>query len=62
MENKSGIIIKTLIEKLRKNTHYLGELAVAETHGTYGSRADIAMQNGDNTEVYSVIVIKHAYC
>lgn len=62
MKNKAGVIVMTLIEKLKKNTHYFGNLAVVETHGSYGSRAEIAMQSGDKTELYSVIVVKHASC
>lgn len=62
LENKAGMIVRTLIEKLKKNTHFFGELAVVETHGTHASRAEIALQSGDKTDVYSVIVIKHASC
>lgn len=60
MKNKSGVIVKTLIEKMKKNTHFFGDLTVVEKHGKYCSRADITMQAGDKTEVYRVIVIKHA--
>lgn len=61
MKNKSGIIIDTFIEKLKKNTHYFGNLACVQMVGTHFVAADIAMDSGsDKPEVYRVIVIKHA--
>ncbi len=60
MENKSGIIIMTLIEKLKKNTQFFGNVSSAETFRKKYAYADIAMQNGDSTETYRVVVIKQA--
>lgn len=60
MKNKSAIIVDTLIEKLKKNNHFFGNLAVVKIHGSCGSRAEIATQSGGEMQIYSVIVIKHA--
>ena len=63
MKNESGIsriMMTALIEKLKKNAHFFGDMAVAETFGTHFAAADIAMRKGGNTEAYRVIVVKYA--
>lgn len=62
MENKTRMIITSLIEKLKKDNQLFEKMAVIETHGTYASRADIATYYDANIEAYSVIVIKHDNC
>lgn len=59
MENKSGIIVNTLIEKLKKNSHYFGNIACAETYGTHFAAADIAMDGSGKLETYRIIVVKY---
>lgn len=58
MKSKSGIILKTLIEKLKNNAHFFGNIASAETYGTNVACADVAMEKDGKTEVYKIIVIK----
>jgi len=58
MTNKSRLIVKTLIDELKKNKDILGDFAYAETYGTYFSAVSIAVNGKSEPEYYKVIVIK----
>lgn len=60
MENKSAVIVNTLIEKLKKNKHFFGDIASAETFGKNFAMIDVAMHKDNKLAVYRIIVIKHA--
>ena len=53
------IIVRALIEKLKVNSCYYGNISYVEIRGTNFAAADIAMDGSGKTEVYRVIVVKH---
>jgi len=58
MANKTRLIIKTLIDELKRNKDILGDFVCAETYGTHFSAVNIAANGKDEPECYKVIVIK----